>query len=399
MKFTSKRILFATLLMGIATATSGGAYLSPVHAAAALKITNKALGDAVNGAQADAKAGHYKEALEKARTADGIAGKPAQLVPIIHQMIVSYAIQAKDYGAALAQLDKNMAAGEGDKNANLKQALSISVQMGNKPKVAEYAKELGGNLDPETRLYIAGNLESAGQYKEALAEAQPLLQGAMPPEKALQLQQAIYFKMNDAAGRRAALEQLVQNYPKPEYWHDLLTLAHNQKGMTDEQTMDILRLRFLLGDLKTETDFQEMAQEALVAGYPAEAKTVLDKATALKLLSGDRDARLLKMTNDRVAQDPANQAELKKKAASDANASVKLGLVYWTYGKNQEAEAAIRAGMKGKLDDPDAAKIALGHVLLSEGKNKDAVAAFNSVDKNGKQAAIARLWSIYARKA
>jgi predicted Zn-dependent protease len=100
-----------------------------------------------------------------------------------------------------------------------------------------------------------------------------------------------------------------------------------------------------------------------------------------------------------VSQDTAKLTELQKKAAVDPNAAVKLGIVYWTYGKYKDAEEAVRSGMKGKLADPDGAKVALGHALLGEGKKADAVAAFNSVPKNSKEAPIARLWSIYARRA
>jgi predicted Zn-dependent protease len=118
------------------------------------------------------------------------------------------------------------------------------------------------------------------------------------------------------------------------------------------------------------------------------------------LLNGERAARLVKMTNDRVAADAATLADLQKKAPTDPNASVKLGLIYWSMGKNKEAEEAIRAGINsGKLADPDGAKVALGHALLSQGKKQDAVQAFDSVPKNSKEAPVARLWSIYARKA
>jgi predicted Zn-dependent protease len=118
------------------------------------------------------------------------------------------------------------------------------------------------------------------------------------------------------------------------------------------------------------------------------------------LQNNERVGRLTKMTGDRIATDTTVQADLQKKAATDPNASVKLGLIYWTFGKGKEAEDAIRAGMaKGKLSDPDAAKVALGHALLSQGKKQEAVTAFDSVAKNSKAAPIARLWSIYARKA
>jgi tetratricopeptide (TPR) repeat protein len=293
-----------------------------------------------------------------------------------------------------------IAANEGNKAENIKQALSISFMTKNQAKQKEFADQLGTNLDNETRLFIASQMANAGQLKEALTYAAPALQVATPTEAALQFQQATYFRLNDAVGRRASLEQLVTIYPKPQYWHDLLQLARNEKGLTDEQTMDIYRLRLALGDLKADGDYLEMAQEALVAGYPAEAKATLDKGTAAKAVqSGERLTRLFKKINDDVAADAGVQSDLQKKAAADPNASVKLGLIYWSFGKHKEAEEAIRAGiMRGKLADPEGAKVALGHTLLSQGKKQEAASAFDSVARNSKTAPIARLWSIYARK-
>jgi thioredoxin-like negative regulator of GroEL len=311
-------------------------------------------------------------------------------------MIVAYAIQAKNYNDALAQLDKMIAANEGDKNKNLSDALSISLQTNNQQRANQYMSQLGENLNPQTRLFVAQSYVKAKRYKEGLDMIAPLRE--MPSEPLLLFLQDTYNQMNDAANRRTTLEQLVANYPKPQYWHDLLQLARNERGLSDEQGLDIYRLRMAVGDLKTDTDYSEMAQLALVAGYPAEAKSVLDKAAAAKVLAGERADRLIKMTNDRVGQDSANQSELQKKAAADPNASVKLGIVYWTYGKQKEAEEAIRNGMKGKLADPEGAKVALGHVLFSSGKKPDAVTAFNSVAKTSKEAPVARLWAIYARR-
>src|SRR5580704_11802539 len=119
MNWNTTRTLVGALMLGAAV----GAAMSlgpstPAYSAAAIKIENKALADAINGAQADAKAGRYADALAKAKAADGIAGKPASLTLQVHQMIVAYAIQAKNYNDALAQLDKMIAANEGDKNKN-----------------------------------------------------------------------------------------------------------------------------------------------------------------------------------------------------------------------------------------------------------------------------------------
>ncbi|HEX5282380.1 MAG TPA: hypothetical protein VFW28_20040 [Micropepsaceae bacterium] len=394
MNRNSTRAISAAFALGVAAAA-----LSVVSASAAgLQTKNEALVKAITDMNNAAKAQNWAVALEKAKEADAIKDdKPAALNAPIHAMIVSAAIQAHDYNAAMAQLDKEIASGEGNKAQNLKQALAVAISAKNKEKTDQYAKELGGNLDNETRLFIASNMLSSGQAREALDYAKPALEGNAS-EAALKFEEAAYFKMNNLAGRRAALEQLVTSYPKLEYWHDLLQLARNDKGLNDDQNMDIYRLRLAVGDVKTDADFQEMAQEALVAGYATEAKSVLDKAQAQKVLSGERDQRLVKMANDRSAQDGAAIADLQKRAAADPNSGVKLGLLYWTTGKNTEAEDALRKAIaSGKLADPDAAKVALGHVLLSEGKGADAATAFASVAKTSKEANIARLWAIYAR--
>lgn len=387
----SKAIAFsAALLMGTAAFA--------VSNAVGLESRNEALVNAITAANAAYNAGRFAEALAKAKEADAIKdGKPAELNPKIHDMIIAAALGAKDYDTAMAQYEKNIQAGEGNRVENLKRAISVAIMAKNKEKTDQYAKELGGNLDNATRLYIANGIANAGQLKEALEYAKPALEGN-PGEEALKFEQAVYFRMNDSFRRREALEQLVTNYPKPEYWHDLLQIARNEKGLSDDQVMDIYRLRYVLGDLKTETDFQEMAQEALVAGYATEAKGVLEKAQADKILKGERDQRLVKMASDRAAQDGAVVADLQKRAKSDPNSAIKLGLLYWSTGKDKEAEDTIRGAIaSNKLADPEGAKVALGHVLLSEGKASDAATAFNSVAKNVRESNVARLWAIYAR--
>lgn len=403
MNWTTTRAIAAALLVGAAaTITSTVMITAPANAAGTtfkIPADNKPLADAFNGALNDAKAMRYAEAITKAKQADAMPGKPAGMAPQLHQLIFAWAIAGKDYNAALEQIDKMIAANEGNKNENIKQALAVSFTAKNAAKQKQYADMMGNNLDNETRLFIASQMAQAGQYKEALVYAQPALEGNAS-EAALKFKQAVSFKMNDIPGRRAALEQLVAAYPKPEYWHDILQIARNEKGLNDDQTMDIYRLRLAVGDLKTPDDYQDTAQQALIAGYPVEAKAIMDKGVSSKVVqNNERVTRLMnKIEQDRTAAEASTKA-LQTKAASDPNASVKLGLVYWTNGKGKEAEDAIRNGMKGKLADAEQAKVALGHALLAEGKKPEAVAAFDSVGRNSKESMIARLWAIYARKA
>jgi hypothetical protein len=109
---------------GITTPASGASLLlaaaivvclisSPsAYSAPAGKVENKPLVDAIMGAVADYKAGRFAEALAKAKEADAIPGKPAELSRQIHQMIVAYAMQTKDYPSAYAAMEKMIAAGK-----------------------------------------------------------------------------------------------------------------------------------------------------------------------------------------------------------------------------------------------------------------------------------------------
>jgi hypothetical protein len=368
-------------------------------AAPSFKIENKALADAVNASQAAAKAGNFAEAIAKAKEADAFQGKPPQLGPLLHAQIVAWAQQSKNYNEALAMIDKMIASKEGDRNQLLAQGWSISTAAGNTQKRDVYTQQLGTNLTPEARLAMASEMTKGKQYKQAIDLVQPLLEpGKQPREDVLKFVQANYFAMNDVNGRRNALEQLVLYYGKAEYWKDLLQLARNEKGLSDEQQMDIARLRLAVGDLKTQEDYQEAAQQALVAKYPGEAKLILDKANAAKVLSGERAGRLLKMTGDSVAADTAAMADLQAKAQADPNAALRFSRVQASYGKFAEAEATVRAAAKGKGVDIEGAKVQLGHALLGEGKRPEAGTAYNSVTRANKWYSVARLWSLFSRR-
>src|SRR5690242_12012536 len=226
MNWTTTRAITAALLLGAATTIASTLTVTdPAHAAAAttfkIPADNKPLADAFTAALADAKAGRYPEAIAKAKQADAMPGKPAGMALQLHQLIYAWAVQGKDYNAALDQLDKMIAGNEGNKADKIKHALAISFTAKNAAKQKQYADMMGTNMDSQTRLFIAGQMAGSGQYKEALAYAQPALEGNAS-EDALKFKQNLYFKMNDINGRRAALEQLVASYPKPEYWHDLL---------------------------------------------------------------------------------------------------------------------------------------------------------------------------------
>lgn len=394
---TSKttRTLAGTVFIG-AIAVSAAAF-------GAQTITNRAVGLPLQAALKAQKARDTKTCIAKAQEAGAVKGKTAYESMVINQLITACAIQGGNNRLALATLDKMIAAGQGNRTENLKQAMNISLRLKDNARAQRYLKELGGSAG-DAALLLAQAEYQAGNYREAVRLARPLLRGGRPSKDLLELLTAAYYKLGDQGNRHAMLEQLTLYYPTKQYWHDLIQMTDNMKGLSDEERLQLLRLRLLVGDLTRGTDYSEMAQLAIIVGFPGEAKSVLMKAADAKMLAslGGRGQRLVNLTNQRVAADQKEGGMLMKKAAADptGNADVQLGKWYLSYDKGADAEKAIRAGMKkGKLKDPAAAKIALGRALLAQNKGRDAVRMFNSVSGKSQEAPIARLWSIYAQHA
>jgi len=395
MIFKTTRALSLGFFLG--TASVFGLALAASTPALAQKITNPAIGKPLQEAQALASAGNFKGALAKAREADAVGGKSGAEAAAINQLIAYYAVQAGDSATALATFDKMIASGQGNRQENLKNAMSMALKMGNTQRAVGYANQMGGG----DQTLIAQAYYQAGNFKEAIRLLRPGAEKGTASATALEALRASYYKLGDSNGQQFALEQLAARFPKPEYWRELARVVQREKGLPDAGLLEVYRLRYAVGDLKTADEYSEMAQVAIQMGFPGEAKSVLDKAQAQKLLSGERATRLINMTNGLVAKDAAVVATLQQQAANpaDGNADVKLAEIMWSYGKFKEAEGMVRKGIKeGKLTNPDHAKIILGHALLSQGNRGEALAAFNSVPRASKMGSVARLWSLYARR-
>jgi tetratricopeptide (TPR) repeat protein len=389
-------LLLGTALAGVGLVGTG----TEAQAAGAPKITNKAVGEPLQEAMGLHGRGQISQAIAKAREARGAAGITGAETALIDQLIASWLLQAKDYRGALTAYESLIDRGVGNRQQNLQAALGLALQLNQTAKAQQFASQLGGA--GAAGIFIAQAEYNAGRYDEAIRLARPLAQGNPPSQQALQVLSASYFAKKDMNGFRGVQEQLLQHYPSPKAWSDMIRLTRNTKGLTDNQQLELYRLRLNVGDMIRAEDFMEMAQLALITGYPAEAKMVADKGVAAKLLQGDRAQRLSTMINQRVAQDAAAVATLQKQAAADptGNADVKYGLTLLSQGKAAEAQAAIAAGIqKGKVTDMGAAQTALGRAFLAQGKKAEAQRAFNAVPRNTPQGSIARLWSIYAQRA
>jgi tetratricopeptide (TPR) repeat protein len=206
-----------------------------------------------------------------------------------------------------------------------------------------------------------------------------------------------------------AFEQLVNYYPKPQYWEQLIP-ALKASATTDLQIHNVMRLALHAKVLKKPDDYKEFAQLALEEKLAGEAQNVLETGFTNKVF--DTDQRM-KDVNTRLLNAAKKEAETDKKLLPSHNASalgattgdalVKVGAQYLGFGDNAKAIETLQKGIaKGSLAkgaEPaveaqrnDEAGLLLGIAYLRSGNKAEAARAFRTVKRDPTMTRIAKLW-------
>jgi Tfp pilus assembly protein PilF len=275
-------------------------------------------------------------------------------------------------------------------------------------EVADQAVKHGVN-DLDTLGLIAKAEYLTGKYKDAAAEMQEIVgKQDKPDEESLKLLWQFDLKANDDAGAAKAVEKLVTYYPKPEYWANALAPLVRMDIKDAHLQLNVYRLMSDVGVLKLPSDYAEMAEIALDAGYPGETQNVLQQAFAKNVFVEQRDKdryqHLLEGAKQRAAKDQSQLATVEQTAAAAPNgdALVQLGAAYISYGQNDKAVAAISKGIaKGGLKSADEANLLLGLAQLRQKNNSAAQQAFDKVasSSNNGYARLGKLWALRAHSA
>ncbi len=192
------------------------------------------------------------------------------------------------------------------------------------------------------------------------------------------------------------LEQLVKYYPTPAYWGELLGRLQADPKFAGRFELDVYRLKRATNNLSSTSDYVQMAQLAILAGYGAEALSVVNQGFNSGVLGKGADAgrseRLRSLATKAAAQ-PQPAA-----AAGNGAALVETGFNEALSGKSQQGIALIETGLaKGGLADPDEARLHLGIAYYLAGQKGKALNAFDAVAGNGEAATLARLWKLASR--
>ena len=368
------------------------------------------VGKPLQAAQALIKQRKGREAMAEIAKAEAVPNRTAYENQIIAQM---KAAASSSMGDNDATIKNNMAVLDSGKVSGREATAlveGIAVAYYNKKDYAEavkwsqrYFKEGGTDSAMRTVLlqsYYLGN--DCASVNKMLGNGSEERKAS---EEELQILANCYQRQKDTAGYVGAIEKLVLFYPKKDYWIDLLSHVQRKPGFaSDRLAVHVYRLRMAIGMTLDTNDYMEMAQLALQAGVPAEAKAIVDKGYDSKALGtgnqAERHQRLRDLVSKSLAETQRNRAkeEADAMAAKDGNDLVKVGLNYVYEGKTDKGLRLMEMGIKRDLlKRPEDAKLLYGEALLKAGQAAKAVSVFREVRGTDGTADLARLWILEAR--
>jgi hypothetical protein len=414
MRATPSRALLALIL---AAGFSGLACAADAPAPAASQPENAvpaAFAAPFNAAQDLLKAGNGAAALAKLKELETLV---PNLTPYEQYLILHVRAPAEyatnDPASAAADYETLLSSsflGANDRLPLLKARASIlysSEQYAKASVAIQRYLDAGGDdaqlrdLLPQT-FYLAKDYTNAAKAYKTQVDA-TYAAGKVPTEKTLRLLASSYSQANDDTGYLAVLDHLAVSYPKADYWKELVSRALHSEKMSDRVYVDSYRLKAAVYGDVADSDRLTYATLAMRAGFPAEAKRVLDDGFAKKAFTGADlgDAtKLREQANRGAAQDKAQRAasESAAKAAKDGNALVNQGFLETLEGDAPSGVALMEQGIaKDTLKFPDEAKLHLGQAQLRAGRTADAVATFKGVTGGGGLSSMAHVWMLFAQ--
>lgn len=385
--------------------------------ASAQDSVRKEVGTPLTEASRLVKSGKYKEALAKLRDAEAVGGRTAGENNAIEGVRFSAAMGANDPDTMARSFDVLKGAGKLSQAQQLQymEAIAGTYLRGRDNAKAlswaqRYFKEGGNSAAMKQVLQNAqfASGDMTGAIKDTLEEiSSDEKAGRAPSKDKLNLLLYAAQKKGDANAEAIATEKLLNYYPDPKLWAQILGgLPQKKSFATDKYQLDLYRLRLATGNMsRGAEDYMEMAQLAAQAGVPEEGKQVVDKGMAAGVLGqgaeGARHKRLADLMVKKIAENKAGAAAAEKAAndAKDGNALITLGLENAFGGNAKKGVSQIEEGIaKGNLKRPDDAKLYLGLAHYQGGDTAKAQAAWKTVKGTDGSAELARLWIIQSRK-
>lgn len=223
--------------------------------------------------------------------------------------------------------------------------------------------------------------------------------GDQPKENLLLLMRVDYFNLGDYKNMVNVLKELVQLYPKTEYWLTMAGAYSELKAL--EKQMVIMEMLYEGGNLPKGNQQLNLANLYLLHEVPYKAAKVLDKGMKAGLIDKKiRNLRLLSQAWLQAQESERAIAPLKEAAriSKDGDLDVRLGQAYLNLDRYKDAVKAIETGLKkGGVKRKDTANIMLGLANFELQRFNSSVKAFEAASKDKRSRKTAIQWIEHAK--
>jgi len=246
-------------------------------------------------------------------------------------------------------------------------------------------------------VYLSGDYPGAVREFEAVVNAYTT---SPPPDEDLRLLASAYSQVKDFNGYTRVLERLMRDYPRPEYWADMLARVPRMPSWQPRWDLDLYRLRLQVGEMKESADYVELAELASKAGLPVEAQQVLEAGYGKGLLgsgSGAAEQQKLRASTNKLADDDRkNLATVRPLAVTDgrsAGTALSTGFALVTVGQADRGLELMKAAVASpQIADAAYGRLQLALALQRAGRTAEALEGFKALGTHESLGLLARLW-------
>ncbi len=411
-------LLLAALGLNLAPSMLGvgAAYAADQKAEEKADSVRLVIGKPLNAIAELMTAKKYAEAFAKIDEADAAADKTPYEIYSIDRARAAVATASGDRALASKSLEAVINSG---RLAPAEQSAFIQTLAGNLyldknfPKAISWLNRLikEGNTDPQIRSILIRayylNNDFAIAIKEMKGDIATLeAAGKTPEEDQIIILRNCAAKLKDKATYTLSIEKLATYYPSNDNWIELLDNLESGGNFSERLLLDIRRLRFTATEKMPENEYRQMAELAMQAVLPAEAKKVLDHGYSAGILGTGPNASVHKQLRDHATKSAADDAKTIAKGeatayskAKDGTGLVNVGLAYVSHGQFDKGVTLLEAGIqRGGMKQPEDAKLHLGMAYALAGNKEKAIATFKTVQGPEGLTDLARYWVLYLNR-
>ncbi len=391
-RFACAGLIIAGIGTGVASA-AGVAYADGLRPTIATPLQT---------AERELSAREFGAALKSVAKAEAVPDKTAYESLTIERVRAAIDASRQDYAAAAADYSAIIATGSlaPDELHTMAQAeASSDYQAGNYAgAIATIKAYLPG--DPQFQTILLQSYLKTGACGQLTAATSKLAKP--PPETDLQMVAYCDATAKDTAAYGNAMAMLVQYYPNPAYWSELLGVEQANPAFSDQLALDFFRLKLATGVTVTEPEYMDMTQAALQAGLANEAARIINQGYSSGVLGSGTDAgrqgrlKALVVKHEAAATANAAQQEQTADASQDDPTLFAIGFNEVDGGNPAGLELMANAIRSGKLSRPGQAELELGIAYREAGQEPNAKAMWRSVQGGDGAADLAKLW-LYVR--